>query len=92
MPYINLRLIFVDHNKFPQIKKITGMQFLLVEWVEEPKTYSVVSKDRLIDGTLRALSKELIGKVVGVFWRGKKVFMCTILETGKHAVIKIYVF
>lgn len=68
------------------------MQFLLVEWVEEPKTYSVVSKDRLIDGTLRALSKELIGKVVGVFWRGKKVFMCTILETGKHAVIKIYVF
>ncbi|OXA48520.1 uncharacterized protein LOC118436910 [Folsomia candida] len=59
------------------------MEFLLVEWVEEARTYSVVSKDRLVDGTLRALSQELVGKVAGVFWRGKKVFMCKILEIGE---------
>lgn len=40
--------------------------FLLIQWQEVEKTYSVVDNSMIIDESLRYLGKELIGRVIDV--------------------------
>lgn len=58
------------------------MSSLLVEWVKEPRTYSVLPSDNLVDGSLRANSSQLVGKVADVMF-GKKSYSAKILQFGK---------
>ena len=62
------------------------MSSILVEWVEEPKTYSVIPMDNVVDGSLRADSSELIGEVTNVLF-GKKSYSAKILEVGKFIML-----
>ncbi|OXA43002.1 putative BEN domain-containing protein B1 [Folsomia candida] len=57
------------------------MSSLLVEWVKEPRTYSVLPSDNLVDGSLRANSSQLVGKVADVMF-GKKSYSAKILQFG----------
>lgn len=56
--------------------------FLLVEWIDEPKTYSVVPVEDLVDGTLRDKCAELKGQIANINF-GKKAYRGMILEIGK---------
>ncbi|OXA47898.1 hypothetical protein Fcan01_17481 [Folsomia candida] len=51
------------------------MTFILIEWSNErPKKYSVVSSEKLEDGTLRANPQNLLGQVVQVIWSRGKIY------------------
>ncbi|CAG7828233.1 unnamed protein product [Allacma fusca] len=60
---------------------------LLVEWLnEDPKCWSVVSKDQLSDGTLRK-SKELLGRTVGIKWK-RKVIQAVVVDSGDEMLLE----
>lgn len=60
------------------------MTFILIEWSNErPKKYSVVSPEKLEDGTLRANPHNLLGQVVQVIWSRGKSYPGLVLKIGK---------
>ncbi|CAG7831623.1 unnamed protein product [Allacma fusca] len=53
---------------------------LLVQWIKEkPKSWSVVPREKLADGTLRQ-SNDLIGRTVGILWK-RRTHQAIVIET-----------
>lgn len=64
------------------------MDFLLIEWLNEtPKMYSVVSSEKLEDGSLRANLERVVGDTVQVNWSRGKKYPGLVLQIG---TLKMY--
>lgn len=59
------------------------MSFLVVEWLGEGREYSVIQVSDITDGTIRAKSSNLVGKVVPVLWKGVE-YQGTVLHQGDY--------
>ncbi|CAG7716628.1 unnamed protein product [Allacma fusca] len=54
---------------------------LLVQWIKDtPKSWSVVPREKLADGTLRQ-SNDLIGRTVGILWK-RRTHQAIVIETS----------
>ncbi|OXA41145.1 uncharacterized protein LOC118439061 [Folsomia candida] len=59
------------------------MAFLLIEWPNEtPKKYSVVSSEKLEDGSLRGDLRSIIGDIVQIVWTRGKIYPGLVLNIG----------
>ncbi|OXA47475.1 hypothetical protein Fcan01_17793 [Folsomia candida] len=64
------------------------MTFILIEWSNErPKKYSVVSSEKLEDGTLRANPHNLLGQVVQVIWSRGKSYPGLVLKIANDEAV-----
>lgn len=61
------------------------MAFLLIEWPNEtPKKYSVVSSEKLEDGSLRGDLRSIIGDIVQIVWTRGKIYPGLVLNIGTY--------
>ncbi|CAG7786919.1 unnamed protein product, partial [Allacma fusca] len=62
--------------------------YLVVEFLEDPKVYSVISAENVVDGSVRANVADYLGKPTKVIW-GKKNFDAVLRGQGSKREMNV---